>query len=211
MVSANKKIVRNKMIQKIEDKCNALRQCNTFVQAGQKACDCFCDSLLYRNAEILLLFYPFGNEIPILPILNRAWQDGKQVALPRIRSEELEIDFYLLNAHDSLAEQLEEHPYGMLEPSAGLDFFDPVIDEDKENDQHEQKIVALIPGLAFSKEGIRLGRGRGFYDRFLERLDAIEIPLVGTCFSFQVEQEVPFEVHDRNVSYLLTENGLIEL
>ncbi len=67
----------------------------------------------------------------------------------------------------------------------------------------------LIPGLAFSHSGVRLGRGRGFYDRALELFAGVRM---GLCFSIQfVEAEVPSEPHDLRMNYVVTENGVNEI
>ncbi len=63
--------------------------------------------------------------------------------------------------------------------------------------------VLLVPGLAFSKEGHRLGRGKGFYDRYLEKYDGIK---VGICFSEQLRSIVPYEKHDVMMDYVVTES-----
>lgn len=62
--------------------------------------------------------------------------------------------------------------------------------------------VLLIPGLAFSKKGHRLGRGKGFYDRYLEKYDGIK---VGICFSEQLKSFVPYEEHDVMMDYVITD------
>lgn len=66
----------------------------------------------------------------------------------------------------------------------------------------------LVPGLAFSRGGVRLGRGRGFYDRALELFTGVR---VGVCFSIQfVETEIPEESHDLRMNYVVTEKGVFE-
>ncbi len=68
--------------------------------------------------------------------------------------------------------------------------------------------VVLIPGVAFTAEGSRLGRGGGFYDRFLRTLPKSTLR-IGVCFSAQIKQVLPTERHDEPVSFLLTETGWI--
>lgn len=71
---------------------------------------------------------------------------------------------------------------------------------------HSSPAVVLIPGVAFTAEGVRLGRGGGFYDRFLRTLPKSTLR-IGVGFSTQVTQVLPIEEHDEPVSYLLTEAG----
>ena len=68
--------------------------------------------------------------------------------------------------------------------------------------------VVLIPGVAFTAEGSRLGRGGGFYDRFLCSLPKSTLR-IGVCFSTQIMPVLPIERHDEPVSVLLTEAGWI--
>ena len=68
--------------------------------------------------------------------------------------------------------------------------------------------VVLIPGVAFTAEGSRLGRGGGFYDRFLRRLPKSTLR-IGVCFSTQIMPVLPIERHDEPVSFLVTETGWI--
>jgi 5-formyltetrahydrofolate cyclo-ligase len=76
-------------------------------------------------------------------------------------------------------------------------------------------VLILVPGLAFDRLGNRLGRGAGYYDRFLESFFASypekrdEITLAGVCHSFQIVERVPVAAHDIPVDCLLTENGCI--
>jgi 5-formyltetrahydrofolate cyclo-ligase len=70
--------------------------------------------------------------------------------------------------------------------------------------------LVLVPGLAFDRAGHRLGRGGGFYDRFLETLPSPRPTLCGVCFSCQIVPAVPREAHDARVDFVLTEEGLVK-
>ena len=65
--------------------------------------------------------------------------------------------------------------------------------------------ICIIPGLAFSKEGQRLGRGKGYYDRYLEGFSGVK---VGIAYSEQLENEVPCEEHDELLDGVVTDQGL---
>lgn len=69
--------------------------------------------------------------------------------------------------------------------------------------------LVLVPGLAFDASGRRLGRGGGYYDRFLAGLRPPVPPLCGVCFSCQIVPAVPAEPHDIRVDFVLSEAGLI--
>ena len=66
--------------------------------------------------------------------------------------------------------------------------------------------VILIPGLVFTERGERLGRGKGFYDKYLSHYHGIKI---GICFSEQLEDELPTEKHDVTLDYIVTDNKII--
>ncbi|MBT6325167.1 MAG: 5-formyltetrahydrofolate cyclo-ligase [Bdellovibrionales bacterium] len=66
--------------------------------------------------------------------------------------------------------------------------------------------ILLIPGIAFSKDGNRLGRGKGFYDRYLSKFTGIK---VGLCYEVQIKESLPTEGHDQRVDYIITPNGMI--
>ncbi|MGB0453199.1 MAG: 5-formyltetrahydrofolate cyclo-ligase [Bacteriovoracaceae bacterium] len=66
-----------------------------------------------------------------------------------------------------------------------------------------QMPALLVPGLAFTGEGRRLGRGKGFYDRYLENYDGIKI---GLCFYEQIMETLPFDEHDQKMDYVVTED-----
>ena len=66
----------------------------------------------------------------------------------------------------------------------------------------------LVPGLAFSKNGSRLGKGKGFYDKALQDFQGLK---VGVCFDFQISPtQIPTEAHDMKVDFLLSESGLTD-
>lgn len=68
--------------------------------------------------------------------------------------------------------------------------------------------VLLIPGLSFSKKGERLGRGKGFYDRYLETFNGIK---VGLCFECQLQDEIPVETHDKKMNFIVTERNIYRI
>jgi 5-formyltetrahydrofolate cyclo-ligase len=75
----------------------------------------------------------------------------------------------------------------------------------------EELDVVLLPGVAFSRlNGARLGRGKGHYDRVLERLQPDRL-CIGVCFDLQLHDAVPLEAHDRHVQALVTEQGWLRV
>lgn len=111
-----------------------------------------------------------------------------QWVFPRMRDGALEFH---------RTEDFTKGPYGVWEPAE----IAPTV--------HLESLQGvLIPGLVFNKNGNRLGRGKGFYDKTLERYQGLR---VGICFDFQVaESPIPMEDHDVRVDFLITESGLID-
>lgn len=68
--------------------------------------------------------------------------------------------------------------------------------------------VLLVPGLGFSLKGERLGRGKGFYDRYLESFKGIK---VGICYECQISTELPTEAHDQKVNFIITEKNIYRI
>ncbi len=85
----------------------------------------------------------------------------------------------------------------------GRDFGVP-IGAPKESSPVEVPEICLIPGLAFSKEGERLGRGKGYYDRYLEHYPGVK---VGIAYSEQLEVEIPRDDHDQLLDGVVTDIG----
>jgi 5-formyltetrahydrofolate cyclo-ligase len=124
-----------------------------------------------------------------------AW-DGEEFALPRIERETMA--FHRMTHRTELT--LTEGPFGTREP---------VADEATRMDLSAAATI-LVPGLAFDRTGGRLGRGGGFYDRFLAD-PAVRGRRVGVCFARQIFERVPIEEHDAMLDAIVTEDGWIEV
>ena len=148
----------------------------------------------FRSARVVLGFAPLPDEPDIAPLLIRAMAEGKAVAVPRVDWEQPAIvpaqvrDWHI----DLVADQRQ-----LLVPSADC----PLVPVDAID-------VILVPGLAFDRAGRRLGRGGGFYDRFLATAPA-RAARVGVAFEAQVVDSVPVGDQDCTVSALVTEAGTL--
>ena len=168
----------------------------------------FTESQLYRDSRTILAFMAMGCEMDTRAVIQKALSDGKRVAVPRIiPGDDCQMDFYFLSATESLEKQLEKSDWGIFEPKETLEKLDsgklPILS------------LLLVPGLAFSRSGARLGRGKGYYDRYIEKLYAqksmihLPVALVGWGFEMQVFDEVPIDDHDAMLTHLVTEKGII--
>jgi len=140
---------------------------------------------------IYLAYWPLPDEVDIRPLIDQLVAEGKTVLLPKVTGDEtMELRRYTSPA------DLVEGAYHIMEP-VGEPFTD-----------YEKIDVALVPGMAFDAAGHRLGRGKGYYDRFLSehlvpRADrqspsASHHPprIIGVCFPFQRVSAVPVDDHD---------------
>ncbi len=138
----------------------------------------------FEEASSYLLYYPIKGEPDVTPLYQIIWERGKTLFLPRVKGKLLEV----VPVRDM--SELKEGSFGIPEPSDG----DPV--DPSEVD------FALVPGIAFDREGYRLGFGKGFYDRLLRELKAFR---AGVAYSFQVVDFVPRDRWDEPVDALITE------
>lgn len=143
-----------------------------------------------EECRTLLLFYGMGAEPETQRLFRPLLERGKTILLPRCRSgHRLELRGYRGEEH------LCRHRYGMLEPDDGCPVLPPQAAE-----------LALVPALCYDETGMRLGRGGGYYDRFL-----MEFPgkTVGLCREMLLQARVPAQPHDRGVALVLTETRSI--
>lgn len=154
------------------------------------------ESDLWQKMEGILCFISMEDEVSTAGIIKAALDEGKAVAVPHMHGDEM--DFHLIT---SLEENWMLHPFGVQEPRQEWPIFDPA-------GYTEGTVLMITPGLAFDRGGIRLGRGKGYYDRYVEEYCGILIS-VAICFDLQVVTSVPAAPHDCRVSALITESGLI--
>ncbi len=144
------------------------------------------------KAKTVCMFLSAFNEPDTIPIAKKLWQKQCKVVVPISNTKTNTIS---LSYIDSLGD-LCEGAYGILEP--------PVI---KNADTGDIDTV-LIPGLAFDRDGGRMGFGKGYYDRFLINTNAIKI---GLCYDFQLLDNIPKESHDIPVNYIITEKEILKI
>ncbi len=155
-----------------------------------------------RGTRTLFGYLAFGGELSVAAILREAAARGIAVAAPRVAGKDLE---FLQIDPDS--GPFATGAFGIREPLPDARRIFP------SEEAIRFPLAILVPGLAFDRGGGRLGRGAGFYDRFLARLLAdyadrrAEITLIGVCRSLQIVERVEREPHDIPVDCLLTENG----
>ena len=153
---------------------------------------------IWNKAGIILAFLPLADEPDTTCIIEEALTQEKKVTVPRINNNEITFHYITSLSKDSLA----KHDYGMLEP---LKEADPV----DINNFNNSKILILTPGMAFDKQCNRLGRGKSFYDRYLSKCGKNCIK-AGICFNFQITDNLPFENHDVQLDFVITDTNVFE-
>ncbi len=147
-------------------------------------------SKLKRKNLSLALYYPSNFELNVLKFLENGYMKNKKVLIPIIERQD-DMNFYLWKKNQSLF----VNRFGMLEP-----------------EKTKMKIpnIMLVPVLAFDKHKYRLGYGKGFYDRYLNKYlkKFKRIITVGVAFSFQKYHKLPRDKNDVKLNYILTEKGI---
>lgn len=143
----------------------------------------FADTQAYGEAKTIYGYLPYNQEVRTVPMLERALRDGKRVAVPKVYGDMMKF-IYL----EDLS-QVAKSEMGIPEPIA-----DGPVAEDK-------TALVLMPGLAFDKEGHRIGYGGGFYDKFLSAEP--DHPTVALCYEFQMFAQLDTEEFDIPVDLVL--------
>ncbi len=152
----------------------------------------------WQRSPFILAFLSLRHEVDTRPILEAARAAGKTAAVPAINNDEL--SFRLLDGGE------QDLPTGVL----GLRMPDPSWPEIDPG--REGGILVVLPGLAFDRRKNRLGRGKGYYDRFLQRARRQwpgRVQAVAVCFSLQIVGEVPVSPHDISADAVVTEEEVI--
>lgn len=131
----------------------------TVSEKSKKICKKVLESTAYQTADVIYGYYPLGKEVNCLSILECALKDGKQVALPKTNADHT-MNFYEIK---SLLD-VEEGRFHLLEPKAGCEKI-----KTESGGEQQKKVLVLVPGVVFDREGNRYGYGGGFYDRYFEK------------------------------------------
>lgn len=138
------------------------------------------------SAHTILLYASLADEVDTHELINTLLRQGKTLLLPVVEDDHtMKICRY---THDT---NIAHGVFGIMEPQAEA-FTD-----------YEQINLALVPGMAFDRHGHRLGRGKGYYDRFLSQ--AKDCYKIGVCFPFQLVDEVPTDEHDVRMDEVITQ------
>ncbi len=145
----------------------------------------------FKQAKVILFYASFNGEVETFRMMKQAQKLGKKIVLPTILEDQKKM---ILSLVENLGKDLVCGAYGISEPNPRA--IKPV--------DLEAIDLAIVPGVAFDSDNNRLGRGAGYYDRFLVKLSS-DVPTFGLAFDFQVLNRLPHpQKHDVAVSRVIT-------
>ena len=149
----------------------------------------------YQNAEVMMIYLSLPQEADTTPIVLQSWKDRKRVLAPQLSWESKQMVPVQINNLDT---DIADTSYGIREPARGMPLPIELID------------LVIVPGLGFDPQGNRLGRGRGFYDRFLGKP-----AFRGVTCAFAIEEQyvesISAKPHDVKVHMLVTDQAVRRL
>jgi 5-formyltetrahydrofolate cyclo-ligase len=169
------------------------RQQQNKEELSRAICERFMSLPEYATARTVMFYVDVRSEVRTRDFLATALTHGKKIVVPRC-NDQGELELFWLKSMDDLAIGM----YKILEPKPELrnlpDRQIPVAELD----------LIMVPGVAFTREGARMGHGKGYYDKLLEhaRPDA---PLVALAFECQLFPEIPTQAHDVLMDKIITE------
>ncbi len=155
----------------------------------------------YQQADAVLGYMNIGAEFASEIWVHHALADGKKLALPRVNRHTNQLDLYWV---DDLENQLAPGLWGIREP---------LVERCERVATLNEVEFALLPGVAFTRDGARLGYGGGFYDKLLaplgEQHGTPRPALVAAAFALQIVEQIPQEDTDIKVAWIVTEQETI--
>ncbi|HWE02711.1 MAG TPA: 5-formyltetrahydrofolate cyclo-ligase [Tepidisphaeraceae bacterium] len=159
---------------------------------GVAACGHLIATPEFQSAHVVMLYLATPEEVDTAPLALKCWQAGKTVVVPKVSWDQRRMLPVEINSLQTGITTSEHH---IREPIAGKPIPTNLID------------MVIVPGVGFSKNGYRIGRGMGFYDRFLALPDFSGVSC-GLAFAEQVIDDVPVLDHDMPLSMLSTDRGI---
>ncbi len=147
-------------------------------------------SQIFLEADAVFLYAALNNELSADEIALEAERLKKKTAFPLCEDENGKMKFYFTELKN-----LKKGMYGIREPDKLK----------SEKAYFTEKSLCIVPGLAFGVNGERLGKGKGYYDRFLSEFTGKN---VGLSFEERISDRIPMEKHDIKIDYLVTENKI---
>lgn len=194
-IGDEKRRVRESVRARVRDLDDAWRSA-----ADRAICRALLESDVVARARTVLGYSPIRGETDVGPVLAGLLERGVRVCVPRVHAGGAGMDAVAIDAWPIPPERTESVLGSVVQPGTGYAVVDPgEID------------LALVPGVAFDRFGGRLGRGGGYYDRFLVRVGS-GCRCWGIAWSVRVlDDRVPTETHDRTMDAIVTEDGIVRV
>lgn len=143
----------------------------------------------FKEAKSVLLYCPIRKEPDLTSLIWESLSLKKRVLLPKVEGQDIKL--YPIISQ----EQIKPGSFCIPEPMGGKEF--PPYEVE----------LAIVPGVVFDERGYRIGFGKGYYDRLLQKVMGVKI---GVAYSFQVVQEIPTDEWDQPVDVLVTESYILK-
>lgn len=159
--------------------------------------DRFYESRYYKESKNIFIYVSFGSEINTREIIEKSVKEEKKIYIPRTDFKSKVMDAVEIKS----IYELTESSYGILEPSKEAICIDP-----------NKLDLIVVPGVAFDRDGGRIGYGAGFYDRYFNKItknNLNKITKLALAYDFQVIDKVPMTEKDVPVNYIITEKEFI--
>lgn len=146
----------------------------------------------YKDSNKIMVYMAFRNEVKTMDIIKDSFSKSKIVVLPKSIKETSKIIPCVIENLD----ELKSGSYGIMEP-----YGNNIADRDTLD-------IIFVPGVAFDRNGYRIGYGAGYYDRFLAGYKGIK---AGICYEMQIVEDAFHDAYDASMDYLITEEGIIKI
>ncbi len=151
-----------------------------------------CDLPVYRASDTVMLYMALSHEVQTAALIAHARRHNKRVIVPVVTPDGLLTVICPAETSD-----FRPGPFGILEPRDLSAVVPPVAID-----------IVLVPGVGFDTQGVRLGYGGGYYDRFLCLLPD-RVPFGGLAFHTQIVPSIPQLPHDICMPFVVTEQGIL--
>ena len=147
-----------------------------------------------KNAEVIMSYMDFKNEVETRKINEILMENGKKVLVPRVSDDKEKI------IPAEITGEYRKGNFG-IEEAKGKDFMNGKID------------IVIVPGIAFNENGGRIGFGKGYYDKFFSERENTgdKILKISLAYDFQIDNRFKEEEHDKNVDIIVTEKRIIKV
>ena len=192
MVKLNKQSLRKELLLKRSELSPEF-----ILENSKKIAENLINLSIYQKSANIMLYVATQDEVQTQEIIKSAQKDKKRIFIPLIIRKDNAL---LPSLVTDFEEELVQGVLGIYQPKKEFyRIYPPSTLE-----------MVIVPGVAFTIHGHRLGRGGGYYDRFLSQLEG-QIYSIALSFEMQIFDEIPFDVQDMPVDYIITEKRVIRI